>query len=266
VVILNYTYHALLNLYDVNICSSDIGVNLQIYSNYLSRILRQGCMVQEKQNFSSVKIISVSSRKHRRKLSRPAEINLTSVGRRQADGSYGDNFHRMGKPTEVRRLNPITRTRPVPASTPTLRSVTAAAPSSNPYRPPAGSSTPPPPLQSAPPRAPPHPDRLVAPACCCPRLSLSLSPSLSRASHARRRRLRPGCLPGHRRPADARPLHRFLGHLPRHRQPTPSITTWPGLASPGPRPTRPGHCRLPPLATRPPDSLHRPTPDVARLP
>jgi hypothetical protein len=178
VVILNYTYHALLNLYDVNICSSDIGVNLQIYSNYLSRILRQGCMVQEKQNFSSVKIISVSLRKRRWKLSRPAEINLTSVGRRQADGSYGDNFHRLGKPTKVRRLNPIMRTRPVPASTPTLRSITVAAPSSNPYRPPAGSSTPPPPLQPAPPRAPPHPDRLVALACCRPRLSLSLSLSL----------------------------------------------------------------------------------------
>jgi hypothetical protein len=105
----------------------------------------------------------------------------------------------------------------------------------------------------------------------------SLSPSLSRASHARRchlvgargqprRRLRPGCLPARRRPADAQPLHCFLSHLPRHHQPTPSITAWPGSASPGPRPTRPGRCRSPPLATRPPDSLHRPTPDAARLP
>jgi hypothetical protein len=177
---------------------------------------------------------------------------------------------------EVRRLNPITRTRPVPASTPTLRSITAAAPSSNPYRPPTGSSTPPPPLQPAPPRAPPHPT-VLSPRHVVARAFHSLSPSLSRASHARRRhlvdargqprrRLHPGCLPAHRRSADARPLHRFLGHLPRHRQPTPSITAWPGSASPGPRPTRPGRCRSPPLATRPPDSLHRPTPDAARLP
>jgi hypothetical protein len=64
---------------------------------------------------------------------------------------------------------------PGPTSTPTLRSIDTTAPSSNPYRPPAGSSMTPPPLQPAPPRAPPHLGRPIAPACCCPRLSLSLS-------------------------------------------------------------------------------------------
>jgi hypothetical protein len=46
------------------------------------------------------------------------EINLTSVGPSPANGSYGDNFHRQGKPMEVRRLNPITRAWPGPASRP----------------------------------------------------------------------------------------------------------------------------------------------------
>jgi hypothetical protein len=64
---------------------------------------------------------------------------------------------------------------PGPTSTPTLRSIDTTAPSSNPYRPPTGSSMPPPPLQPAPPRAPPRLGRPIAPACCCPRLSLSLS-------------------------------------------------------------------------------------------
>jgi hypothetical protein len=58
---------------------------------------------------------------------------------------------------------------------PTLRSIAAATSSSNPYRPPVSSSTPLPPLQPVPPRAPPRPGRPVAPACCRPRLSLSLS-------------------------------------------------------------------------------------------
>jgi hypothetical protein len=170
-------------------------------------------------------------------------------------------------------------------ATPTLRSIAATTPSNNPYRPPAGSSMTPPPLQPEPLRALPRPSRPVAPACCRSLLSLSFSLSLSLSntgltrtppSPGRRpwpahRRLHPGCLPARRRLAGAWPLHRFLDHQPRHRQPTPpastpSTATRPGLASPGPRPVSPRRCCSPPLAAPPPDSLHRPTPDAARLP
>jgi hypothetical protein len=106
------------------------------------------------------------------------EINLTSVDRSLAGGSYGDNFRQLGKPTEVARLNPIAHARLSPASMPTRSDLSPLPlphhPTSALARPPAGthpppptapvqlqpdvasSSTPPPPLQSVPPRAPPR--------------------------------------------------------------------------------------------------------------
>jgi hypothetical protein len=52
-------------------------------------------------------------------------MNLTSVGPSPADGSYGDNFRQLGKPMEVRRLNPIMHARPHPTSMPTLTGLAA---------------------------------------------------------------------------------------------------------------------------------------------
>jgi hypothetical protein len=172
---------------------------------------RNWLALQEKQNFSSAKIISVGSRKRRQKLSNFRRSET-------ADGSYGDNFRRLGKLTEVRSLNHITCTRPCPLS---------------------DLSPPPPhhPTPTARPSAPPRrcllysrclPELLHAPAVLSPRRAAARAfHSLSRtwASHARcrrlvgahgqpRHRLCPGCLPAHRLPAGARPLHRFLGHQP----------------------------------------------------
>jgi hypothetical protein len=147
------------------------------------------------------------------------EINLSSIGPSVAGGIYSDNFHRLVKPTEVRRLNPITPARPGPTSTPTLSSVTAAAPSSNPYHLPTGFSTPPPPWLL-------HVPAILSPRCAAARAfhthSLSLSNTgLTHTPPSPGRHLRPalpspvpGCLPARHRPAGARPLHCFLGHQP----------------------------------------------------
>jgi hypothetical protein len=173
------------------------------------------------------------------------EINLTSVGPSPANGCYSHNFRRLGKPTEFRSLNIITRARPYPTSMPTLRSITAAAPSSNPYSPPIGSSTPPPPLQLAPPQALPCLSHPITLACCCPCLSLSLSLSQTRASHARHCRL-VGALD---QPTIAYTWTAFL--------PT-ALLPWPPAPTPSAEGTSasPGRCHSPPLATPPPNSLH----------
>jgi hypothetical protein len=194
------------------------------------------------------------------------KINLTSVGPSSADGSYGDNLHRLSKPTEVRRLNPITHARPGHASTPTLTGLATTR----------SYLSPPPPHHPTPTARPPAPTRLhavksahqqprsnyspawsapprhhllyswclvellhalavLSPWCAasCAFHSLSLSNTgLTHMSLLPGRRPRPASpspMPGlpsyRRRPAGARPLHRFLSHQPRHHRLTPPAPT-----------------------------------------
>jgi hypothetical protein len=200
------------------------------------------------------------------------EINLTSVGPSPANGCYSHNFRRLGKPTEFRSLNIITRARPYPTSMPTLRSITAAAPSSNPYSPPIGSSTPPPPLQLAPPQALPCLSHPITLACCYPCLSLSLSLKQGPHTHAIVAWSAPSTSPPSPTPGlPSYPPHYFPSRQPRHRRPRPpaptsSTAARPSSASPGPcRPALDAATHLPWPLLHPTLSTSRPPTPPASL-
>jgi hypothetical protein len=85
-----------------------------------------------------------------------------------------------------RKLVDLTLSRtPGPAPRPRPLSVLSPPPLHHPTptTPPTGSFTPPPPLQPAPPQAPPRPGHPVAPVCCRPRLSHTLSLTLEHGPH-----------------------------------------------------------------------------------
>jgi hypothetical protein len=226
------------------------------------------------------------------------KINLTSVGPSSVDGSYGDNLHRLSKPTEVRRLNPITHARPGHASTPTLTGLATTR----------SYLSPPPPHHPTPTARPPAPTRLhavksahqqprsnyspawsapprhhllyswclvellhalavLSPWCAASCAFHSLSLSLTRASHTCHY-----CLVG----ARGQPHHLLcLGcHPTAAAQPVPDPCTASSATNPDTigwhhQPQRrwsPPDPARPPLAAPQPDSLHRPAPDAARLP